>query len=420
MDKKHGLLATLLKGWAIQDKVRRETSLGDRTKYVGMSDVGAAVTCLRQAVGSKLTEESIYPDAESIQKMDTATLHGVLERAMILNRGHWQEIGIDGSFTALGGKVIRQLEILCPLKDEETEIRVHLDFVLVFQNAVRVIESKCNNRIPESLHASYEAQVYGQIGLLHRMWAEKVFTVRDEKGDVLGQGTFPEVVKSLFGLDLPETPVSIEGWVLSMSMKEVEPFGPYLPSDVMTDFTLNTAVKVWDHFQAVRHEALTLNDVEYARGFNPLCDYCAFSHDCPKFKDIEQPDLAESLAALKALKDQSAALKAKIDEQERFFREAYEAINPKGEKASVLAGDLRFRVSCQFRSSFNQEKLKGLLMGMGWTEEAVADLMAQAMEPYTVERFYISKANTPRPKAKRKVSAPEAPLPVDTPQACLL
>ena len=49
-----GLMALLAKGLVETSIQRTASSLGDRSRYVGMSDIGRALECPRAAVGNKL------------------------------------------------------------------------------------------------------------------------------------------------------------------------------------------------------------------------------------------------------------------------------------------------------------------------------------------------------------------------------
>lgn len=80
----------------LQHYAERQTRalLGDRSAYLGMSDLARYAECPRAAVATKL-----YPQNTSLGNLLT------------LQRGHWFEDGIAGCFGALGLRFMRQVEI---------------------------------------------------------------------------------------------------------------------------------------------------------------------------------------------------------------------------------------------------------------------------------------------------------------------
>ena len=81
-------LCSLLKqGLQASSHARTTLSLGDRSKYVGLSDIGKAADCLRTAVAGK-----VYLP----QTLTTATpcSHDTFLRTLRMQRGHWFENGI--------------------------------------------------------------------------------------------------------------------------------------------------------------------------------------------------------------------------------------------------------------------------------------------------------------------------------------
>ena len=79
MDRTEGLRALIRQG--LQAVAHNDTlaHLGDRSRYVGMSDIGQHWECPRAALARK-----VLPTADS------------LDRLLILQRGHWFEAGVAG------------------------------------------------------------------------------------------------------------------------------------------------------------------------------------------------------------------------------------------------------------------------------------------------------------------------------------
>ncbi len=325
-DPGHALLAQLAHGLVRHGEEQTRRSLGDRSAYVGMSDIGKAIECLRAAVASKVAPHPPADPVSAYRQGDTVAVEGILRRELTLHRGHWFEAGIEAAFRANRTPLLPQVEIA--LDDGGVPIRAHLDFVLLRggpKPAVRVLELKSMKRIPPSLYPAYEAQLYGQIGLLAKQWNRPVFSLRDEAGGIRFSGIgFHDLVRNSLGIELPEDPhlVDLQGWVLAVSMTEAKPFGPYLPDTTMLSLCRKTAKAIWQTAAEVRSGATKLDAVAICPGFHPLCDCCPFVEDCPKFRGlcVADPALDQDLDELATLKDQRSTLNDEIDEREERIR----------------------------------------------------------------------------------------------------
>ena len=170
-DRAQGLMAILARGLVECSAQRTASSLGDRSRYIGMSDIGRALECPRAAVGRKL-----FGNGDNLVHQHDLPL--LLARQLRLQRGHWFEAGIAQVFRQQRLPVIEQLEIATI--HHGVPIRAHLDFVFasaVGQPTVRILELKSCENIPSTLYSSYETQVYGQVGLLHSLWDQPAFGV---------------------------------------------------------------------------------------------------------------------------------------------------------------------------------------------------------------------------------------------------
>ncbi len=394
--KAQGLMRLLTQGLLVHGNQKTATELGDRSQYIGMSDIGKGLECMRAAVASKLGLSAI-PAATAVGELAPDDMAHVLGRQIILQRGHWQEYGIEKALAATGVKVVPQLEIA--IEHKGVHIKAHLDFTLVWcgqKPAVRILELKSNGRIPESLYASYEAQLYGQVGLLKSCWAKPCFSVPQTE---LQKVTFPQAIQSLFGVDLPESSdnVDIEAWVLSISMSEVKPFGPYLADMGMLEACLQTAVGIWRTTEDVRAGNLELNDLDYCRGFHPLCDWCDVNAGCPKFQAVNIPSDSAcglELEELAILKERKTALEERIAEAEERIRQTYSLI---GAQDWISTGDHRFRVATMAGRKTLDRSLVLDTMSSLIGNEIKAQLALEKSEktgkPY--DRLYIGKINKP-------------------------
>ena len=398
--KSHGLLRLLTQGLLTHAEQKTINELGDRSQYIGMSDIGKGMECMRSAVASKLGLTAAPGVSDAIGMAPKELVH-TLGKQIILQRGHWQEHGIEQALVATGIKLIPQLEIAT--EHNGVPIKAHLDFTLVWggkRPAVRILELKSNERIPVTLYPSYEAQLYGQVGLLMSCWNKPCFSVPEEHNCIGFAGaTFPQAVRWLFGVDLPDDPdtVDIEAWGLSISMSEVKPFGPYLPEDGMLAVCLQTAVAIWRTTEDVRSGGLQLNDLDYCRGFHPLCDWCDVNSDCPKFQAMTIPEDSAcglELEELALLKEKKAALEKRIAETEERIKQTYLLV---GSKDWIAAGDRRFRLSTiagrrTLDRSLVSDTLTSLI-GDKLKAQTALEKCEKAGRPY--ERLYVSKINKP-------------------------
>ena len=319
-DRAHGLMALLARGLVECSAQRTLSSLGDRSQYIGMSDIGRALECPRAAVGRKL-----FGNGNDLTHQHDLPL--LLARQLRLQRGHWFEAGIAQVFRQQSLPVIEQLEIATI--HHGVPIRAHLDFVFTStegQPTVRILELKSCENIPSTLYSSYETQVYGQVGLLHALWDQPAFGVHGETDRNGCSGfTFPQICREKFGIEMPNDPflVDIEAWVLCLSMSDAKAFGPYLPDATMLALCLKTAEELWHNVGVSKENGSDLDDLPTAQGFHPLCSWCEFNADCPKFDGLDQPQWSDTLDLLKDLKARQGELDVEISEIEEGLRSAY-------------------------------------------------------------------------------------------------
>lgn len=342
-NRTEGLRALIRQG--LQAVAHKDTlaHLGDRSSYVGMSDIGQHWECPRAALARK-----VIPTTNS------------LERLLTLQRGHWFESGVGQALTSLGLYVLPQLEI--NWQHQGVPIKAHLDFVLVWGapvNAIRILEVKSTDKLPASPHDSHLLQLHGQIGLLTKAWSKPVFSLRAEDGTLLhDKMTFPQLCLAQLGLQLPKQAekLNMEAWLLCLSMKEVTTFGPYTFNQAMLDTALDHAVQLWGDLTAHRAGNLSLSQVTCAQGFYPICSYCEYNGDCPKFpQGVQMPQWEPALEKLAALKEQRTALDNEIKEMEAVLKLVH---RQSGTRDWVDTGKHRFRMSVTAgRSTLNREAL---------------------------------------------------------------
>lgn len=362
------LLETIQQGLYIASQ-KSDAMLGDRSRYVGLSEIAKYSECPRAAVASKLETPAVN-----------------MEKLLVTQRGHWFEQGIKNTLTASCLNYIHQLEI--NMRKKTGQIKAHLDFTLVWEEpvqAVRILEIKSTEKIPEEPREQHAIQAQGQVDFLRHCWNKPVFIFRDEAGKAIHENlTFPEMCKKLLNLEIDTRPrkVSVESWLLYLSMKEVKPFGPFLYDPVSLNRLLEIAANFHSDLKLSLGDTPRLNDLAYAQGFYPLCNWCEFNEDCPKYRQRDyQPQWEEAIQKLQVLKGQQESIHAEITEIETALKQAHKL---SGTTDWIDTGDHRFRMAMVAgRKSLNQDVLKreirDIFHGMG-SEIDVEELFAACMK----------------------------------------
>ncbi len=247
-------LQAALQQLAIQQTVE---TLGDRTTYLGASDI---LACPRKTILAKLQP----PEA------DLVTL-------LRFRRGHMAEDIVAAAFTAAGfTNFRRQVEVRYR---GDVPIMAHIDFVFVSEarKTMAVLEVKSPETMPTDPYGSWESQLYLQMGLL----ADNFPDYRVEKGAILAVN-FGE-----HGMQL---------------------FNGYTPQTTIYEGLLERATAIWKDYQSYAAGELTTPVMEAG----PLCGYCPFLADCPKFAADEVRELAESVEILLELQREQKNLETEI------------------------------------------------------------------------------------------------------------
>ena len=380
-DRTEGLRALIRQG--LQAVAHKDTlaHLGDRSSYIGMSDIGQHWECPRAVLARK-----VLPTTNS------------LERLLTLQRGHWFESGVGQALASLGLHVLPQLEI--SWEHQGAPIKAHLDFVLAWGapvNAIRILEVKSTDKLPGIPHDSHLLQLHGQIGLLTKAWSKPIFSLRAEDGTVLhDKMTFPQLCRVQLGIQLPATATeaSMEAWLLCLSMKEIKAFGPYGFNQAMLDTALDHAAQLWGELTDFRAGHITLAQVDCAQGFYPLCSYCEHNGDCPKFpQGVQMPQWEPALERLAALNEQRTALDNEIKEMETVLKLVHRQA---GTRDWVDTGNYRFRMSVAAgRTTLDKDALR---------EELTEILNAKHMGGIDVDTLLARCERTGSPFEKLSIS----------------
>ena len=397
--KAMGLMSQLAKGLLNHSSSATASQLGDRSTYVGLSDIGKGAECMRAAVANKVYG-SQHPKADDIslwfRDMEYDKVTAALKKQLILQRGHWFEAGVEKAFKANDAKFFSQLEIDAGF--DGVPVQAHLDFVMVANGAVRILELKSTENIPDCLYTAYETQIYGQLGFLAKHWDQPCFSIRDDTGQIVhSKLSFPALCKKVFAIDMPESvhDVDLEGWVLALAMSDVKAFGPYKANETMTRFCEKTAKSIWDQADELRNNNLDLNTVDFCKGFHPLCDYCDHMDTCPKFTTQELGDSIynDILVELAELKSQKSKLLKDIAIQEDQVKDFYVNTGVNGDWLST--GDYRFKCSeTAGRKSLNTKALTAELVNIIGEDEVDKLVQKFTTQGSPSQRLYISKTKT--------------------------
>jgi hypothetical protein len=340
MPSENEMLTLLAEGLEASSRNQAALELGDRSSYLGLSDLARAMSCPRPVILNKVLKGS---KPQSLQHL------------LQLSRGHWLESGIEMCLESLGVSFIRQMEIA--VRHEEVPIKAHLDLVIpgTDSNSVTVLEIKSAAKSRDCVYESHEAQLYGQLGLLSKYWSEPVFTAGGSKDSV----SFPELARKHLRLNLPDSPdtSTVSGFVLTVSPNDARAFGPYFPNRMMLDMLLARASSTWSLLQEIKAGRSSIEGIPYQKEFSPLCDYCGFNHDCPKFKGDSCDGLAPDLEELIDLKARLASLEDEIKDREDTLKSLASRFNCNGRWIS--ADSYRFKVTEQKgRSSLDRHLLQ--------------------------------------------------------------
>ena len=310
-----GLLGILCCGLERSAEQRTAIQLGDRSQYVGLSDIAKMLDCPRAALAAKL----FTPEYRSTDE--------ALKRRIAFHRGHWFERGVHQALIGYGLSPLSQLEI--EIRYGDVPIKAHLDFTLVTdqpQPTVRILEVKSTAKLPTTLSESYLMQIGAQTALLKAYWNHPVFSIIQETGEVLYHRTLPEICKELLDISLPDdaSACDIQGWVLCLSMCDAKAFGPFLPEDMDVAQCLDMASEFWETMNDLKEHRLNLNAIRTAQGLAPLCPSCFWKEDCPHFKGSSHPEWEDTLVQFINLKKQKKSIEAEIGELESRLKVAYQ------------------------------------------------------------------------------------------------
>lgn len=286
-------------GLSLNAKKHTEETLGDRSTYLGASDVGG---CPRKTILSKITPSE----------------HNLTTHIRFM-RGHMAEDILAQAFTAVGYKFERQVEIEhdcfgAPLK-------VHIDFVFVSEGTktVSVLEVKSPEQMPEVPYESWELQLFTQMGLVALKYPG--YTV---KGAILG---------FQFGND------GLKLW------------NGYTPSDTVFGSVENRVADVWNDYQLVQAG----EQIDLKTEWSPLCAFCDHIASCPRFQAEEIPEYDALVLEWEQLKAEAKKIEKEIDAKKDLLLPVVRT------RGNFKAGGRLLREAHRSRTSYDKDVLGAFL-----------------------------------------------------------
>ncbi len=253
----------------LQEISKRESleSLGDRSKYVGASDV---VGCPRKIVMAKLNPVDHENDT--------------LIRFM---RGHLAETILAKCFAETNYRWTTQLELVHP---QYEFIKAHADFVFHTANfnKIGIVEMKSVSGVPDAPYESWVQQLQFQMGLAKLLYPNAVI-----KG-------------SVFAIDL--------------NSGKYEEFNGYEPNDIIFNNLVEKAREIFKYVQT-----RTTVDLPYEIGL--LCSFCPFKQTCPAFTGDEQVVSEDVKVMVEKYKSISKSEKELEAQKDALRQEMIEIIN---------------------------------------------------------------------------------------------
>jgi CRISPR-associated exonuclease Cas4 len=284
-----------------------DNGLGDRSKYVGSSDVGA---CLKRAVLSKIKGE---------QKRS-------LDERLILERGHIVEGIIEKALKANNLSYKTQVEVAALV--DQTPVEAHLDFVVENNREAVVIECKSVSSAIDAPYESWVLQIQFQLGLLKASFQRK-------------------------GLDKP-----VRGIIAVMDVNTGWAKEFHIAfNKTLSSVGFNRAKTIWNAVKGSQSEAKDENANAIDGELGALCAYCPFKGQCQTLRSgaTELPDqIAAKVNRLKELSKTEKEMKSLKAEIKSYL----EAASLKKATAGSIAISI---VPCKGKPSIDTEKLKELV-----------------------------------------------------------
>jgi len=281
--------------------VKSANDLGDRTEYVGASDVSG---CIRKAVLSKR-----HPDRFSLSTL------------VRFIRGHITESIVKHALDAEGIKYTYQPEYTHP---HANHLKIHPDFVInKSKGRILVMECKSVDGMPGEPHVGWTRQLHYQMGIIA----------------------------------LNDMSTDIEGAVVAVSVGDgqIKAFQGYQPDPATFGLLVKRAEKIWSELN------LDTDAAEIPTEEGPLCAWCQYRQGCPAFsidEKVPEVPLHEELEEYLAMRTAKKEAEMTMKRLSVVFAEAIaNACNGNGMRAIRVDDSIIKEVT---RRSTNVNNIQGL------------------------------------------------------------
>jgi hypothetical protein len=272
---------------------RTAADLGDRTKYVGASDIAS---CARKAVMSRLN-----PKPFTIQEL------------LRFERGHAAEAIFANIFESANTSVARKIEVTHP---DEPGILVHPDFVFYSprRKYVHVVEFKSTSGIPDKPYGSWVDQLHVQMGTI--------------KAHLETHGELHLIIRGETVV-IPYD-VVIGGSVVAIDINEgtYHEFNSFEPNEIVFDHLFKKGLKI---LSAIHGGPIPEGEP------SPLCSCCKYRNECPSHAQYGAGDIADEIMDAVIAFDNFQAVRNRLDVHISDLREVILANCRKGRFTAITA-----------------------------------------------------------------------------------
>lgn len=295
-----------LEGLRSLSEKHTEETLGDRTTYLGASDIGY---CPRKVIMERINKP----------EHDLATL-------LRFKRGHLAEDVVAEIYDSIGfSNYDRQVEI--DISTEIAPILVHIDFVFTSEkHKVKSILEVKSGSIPDSPYENWETQLYLQMGALAMKYPDY------------------EIRGAIISLDLSEGDIAF--------------FNSYTPNEMIFEGLIKRAESIWQwNLQVQNGEQV---EIDLAPG--PLCGFCSAIRTCPifeKIKDFPDPDMDGYINEFQGYRENETLFKNRVRNHKDIILRMVKTRGP------FQAGGFIFRQTSRKRKELDKARLAKFLSENG-------------------------------------------------------
>ncbi|GAB6060679.1 hypothetical protein [Desulfonatronum parangueonense] len=304
--------------------IHTETTLGNRTTYIGASDIGS---CPRKAVLGKIIPKK--PDLHSLLLMKRGHLAEqiVLEALADFDPTHQAELSLYLQYCPTCNwydPYEPSLKLDCPRCSEPLDVlplKAHLDILLPGQRILEIKTSQLTE-VPTAWELQLQTQMFLLSRTANRKFIDGAIVVLD-----LGKGTM--IMRNNYR---------------------------HSPENAYT--LINRAITIWEGVKAAS-QSETPESLPLTCEPSPLCGFCSYLATCPAYAGPELPEqLQPLLIAYQSLTEQEKSIKA---QKEAARDQLLRLLKP----GKYQSGDLRVRLSERSRTTTDLKQLELLLGELG-------------------------------------------------------